>query len=41
MERVAIEKNIVDNMLSYNPTRIGIFGSYARGEETINTDIKF
>ena len=26
-------------MLSYNPSRIGIFGSYARGEETVKSDI--
>jgi predicted nucleotidyltransferase len=39
MERIEIEKNIVDYMLSYNPTRIGIFGSYARGEETMSSDI--
>jgi len=39
MERKYIEKNIVDYMLSYNPTLIGIFGSYARGEETVTSDI--
>jgi predicted nucleotidyltransferase len=30
---------IVDTMKPYHPTRIGIFGSFARGESTSESDI--
>lgn len=30
---------IVDKMKSFKPTKIGIFGSAARGEDTPNSDI--
>lgn len=35
-----IQKNIIINtLLPYKPTKIGIFGSYARGENTTTSDI--
>lgn len=30
---------IINTMKPYNPTKIGIFGSYARGENTEDSDI--
>ena len=30
---------IVNTLKPYNPTKIGIFGSYSRGENTENSDI--
>ncbi len=32
-------KKIVDVLTPFNPERIGIFGSYARGEETRDSDL--
>jgi len=35
-----LQKNIIiDTMMPFNPVRIGIFGSVARGENTGNSDI--
>ena len=39
MERSEININIINYLRPYNPVRIGIFGSYARKEETPNSDI--
>ncbi len=33
------QKVILDKMLSFNPKRIGIFGSYVRGEHTTQSDL--
>lgn len=35
-----VQKNIIINtLLPYKPTKIGIFGSYARGENTAKSDM--
>jgi predicted nucleotidyltransferase len=34
-----INNKIVDYLRKYDPLKIGIFGSYARGEETEQSDI--
>jgi len=34
-----IQQQIIDYLLIYNPEMIGIFGSYARNEQTKNSDI--
>ena len=39
MERSEININIVNYLRQYNPERIGIFGSFARREETTESDI--
>ena len=39
MERSEININIVNYLRQYNPERIGIFGSFARREETPESDI--
>ncbi len=39
MDRQSINKTIVEYLESYNPERIGIFGSYAREEDGENSDI--
>ena len=39
MQRSEININIINYLRSYNPERIGIFGSFARKEETPNSDI--
>ena len=39
MDRETINKTIVEYLESYNPERIGIFGSYAREEDTEDSDI--
>jgi uncharacterized protein len=39
MERSEINSNIINYLRPYNPVRIGIFGSFARKEETANSDI--
>ncbi len=39
MERSEINSNIINYLRPYNPVRIGIFGSFARKEETTNSDI--
>ena len=39
MQRSEININIINYLRPYCPERIGIFGSYARREETPNSDI--
>jgi len=39
MQRSEINTNIINYLRPYNPERIGIFGSYARSEETPDSDI--
>ena len=39
MERSEININIINYLRQYNPERIGIFGSFARREETPESDI--
>ncbi len=39
MQRSEININIINYLRPYNPERIGIFGSYARSEETPDSDI--
>jgi hypothetical protein len=39
MDRGQINITIIDYLRPYGPERIGIFGSYARREETPNSDI--
>ncbi|MEI6050562.1 MAG: nucleotidyltransferase domain-containing protein [Bacteroidota bacterium] len=39
MDRGEINITIIDYLRPYSPERIGIFGSYARREETPNSDI--
>jgi len=35
-----VQKNIIiRNLLPYKPKRLGIFGSYARGENNANSDL--
>ncbi len=30
---------IIDTVSPYNPTKIGVFGSYARGDNTLESDL--
>lgn len=39
MSRQEIEHIIIDYLKTFNILRLGIFGSYARGEENSNSDI--
>ena len=39
MQRSEININIINYLRPYGPERIGIFGSFARKEETPNSDI--
>ena len=39
MDQNAININIINYLKPYNPERIGIFGSFARREETETSDI--
>ena len=39
MERRAINKAIINYLGPYGPERIGLFGSFARQEEDIDSDI--
>jgi predicted nucleotidyltransferase len=39
MQRSEIHINIINYLRPYNPERIGIFGSFARKEETPESDI--
>jgi len=39
MRRSEIKINIINYLRPYNPERIGIFGSFARKEETPESDI--
>ncbi len=39
MERLEINNIIVNYLSQYNPERIGIFGSFARQEESKDSDI--
>lgn len=39
MQRSEINIKIINYLRSYNPERIGIFGSFARKEETPESDI--
>ena len=34
-----VNKKIIDYLIRYKPSRIGIFGSYARNEDNFNSDI--
>ena len=34
-----IQQKIINYLLAYNPKLIGVFGSYARNEQTKNSDI--
>ena len=36
---IQIQQQIIDYLLIYDPKMIGIFGSYARGEQTKNSDL--
>ena len=35
----ALKKQIINYLLIYNPKKIGVFGSYARNEQTKDSDI--
>ena len=39
MDRQSVNRTIIEYLKSYNPERIGIFGSYAREEDSENSDI--
>ena len=39
MSRTDIEHIIVNQLIGYHPIQIGIFGSYARREERVTSDI--
>jgi len=39
MDRQSVNRTIIEYLESYNPERIGIFGSYAREEDGENSDI--
>jgi len=39
MNRQDLDKVVINYLSPYKPERIGIFGSYARHEETENSDI--
>ena len=39
MDHTRINHQIISYLRQYDPERIGIFGSYARGEETPESDI--
>jgi predicted nucleotidyltransferase len=39
MQRSEININIINYLRPYSPERIGIFGSFARKEETAESDI--
>ena len=39
MNRTEINNTIIDYLDQYNPMRIGIFGSFARKEDTSESDI--
>lgn len=39
MDRNEININIINSLLPYGPERIGLFGSFARGEEHPESDI--
>jgi hypothetical protein len=39
MNQNEINRNIINFLRPYNPQRIGFFGSFARNEETANSDI--
>jgi hypothetical protein len=39
MSNVEIQNIILDSLKPYNPLFIGLFGSYARNEQTDNSDI--
>ena len=39
MDQNAININIINYLKPYNPERIGIFGSFARREQTATSDI--
>jgi hypothetical protein len=39
MQRSEININIINYLRPYGPVRIGVFGSFARKEETPNSDI--
>lgn len=39
MNRAEIDTTIVNQLMEYNPIQIGVFGSYARDEQHIDSDI--
>lgn len=39
MSSVELKNNILNSLKQYNPLFIGLFGSYARNEQTDNSDI--
>jgi uncharacterized protein len=39
MDRNQINNNIINYLMPYEPERIGLFGSYARGEDNPESDI--
>jgi predicted nucleotidyltransferase len=39
MSRQEIHDTIINYLKNYNPARIGVFGSFARGEETEESDL--
>jgi hypothetical protein len=39
MERKEINTAIINYLSTYNPEKIGIFGSFARQEDTVESDI--
>jgi predicted nucleotidyltransferase len=39
MDRERINTSIINYLMPYGPEKIGLFGSYARGEDTPESDI--
>jgi uncharacterized protein len=39
MNKMDLENIIIKNLRGYNPELIGIFGSFARNESTVNSDL--
>ena len=39
MDRSQVNRNIINYLMQYGPERIGLFGSFARGEEHPESDI--
>ncbi len=34
-----LQTRLISHLLSYQPLRVGVFGSYARGEQTRDSDL--
>ena len=39
MDKGAVKREIINYLKKFNPERIGIFGSFARGEENSTSDL--